>query len=282
MAEPRPGPGGDPTEKGVLRCWVSGIGLLGPGLPGWEGSEAVLAGREAWQDAPLAVPPPALLAPTERRRTSPAVRLALAAAGAATADSGLDPASLDSVFASSNGDGAVVGAILDALATPDGVVSPTQFHNSVHNAAAGYWGIGTGSTRPSVSLGCHDDTFAAGLLQAAVQVATRGVPVLLCAYDAPLAPPLDAVRPTAVSFAVALVLVPQPDAGSRAALRLRYATAAPAVDAPPPGSASRALAAGNPAARALPLLEAIAARRAAALAIPLLDDAWLAVEVTPC
>ena len=266
------------------RCWVGGIGLFGPGLPGWAASESVLAGWQPWEDAPLVVPPPALLPPTERRRTSLSVRLALAAAQAAAEQSGLPPAGLDTVFASSNGDGAVVGAILDSLATPDGVVSPTQFHNSVHNAAAGYWGIGVGSTRPSISLGCHDDTFATGLLHAGAQAATLGVPVLLCAYDAPLTSPLDAKRPTAVPFAVALVLTPRRGDASRAALTLRYGSrpADATVVAPAPGSASCALADANPVARALPLLEALAARRAGTIHLPLLDGNWLAVEVAPC
>ena len=65
--------------------------------------------------------------------------------------SGLPYTTLRPVFASGNGDGITVGAILEMLTKPDGFVSPTQFHNSVHNAAAGYWSIGTGS-RPSGDL----------------------------------------------------------------------------------------------------------------------------------
>ena len=47
---------------------------------------------------------------------------------------------------------------------PNGTISPTQFHNSVHNAAAGYWHIAAGSAAPSLSVGGHDGAFAAGLL----------------------------------------------------------------------------------------------------------------------
>ncbi len=41
---------------------------------------------------------------------------------------------------------------------------PTQFHNSVHNAVAGYWSIATKSTQPMTCLAAHDHSFAAGLL----------------------------------------------------------------------------------------------------------------------
>lgn len=264
-----------------MRCWVGGVAVLGPGLPGWRASETALAGVDPWTPADVAVPPPAMLPATERRRTSLAVRLALAAAAeAATGEE--DPAALETVFASSNGDGAVVGAILEALTDPAGAISPTQFHNSVHNAAAGYWGIGTGSTSPSVSVGGHDDTVAAGLLQAVAAVSARRRRVLFCAYDAPLPPPLAAVRRTTVPFAAAMVLLPGPDASARAALDLRFGPGeAPPADSAPVRDALDALALENPAARALPLLRALAARRPAALRLPMLGDSRLEIEVSP-
>ena len=124
-----------------LSASIRGASLWGPGLEGWDASRPILAGESDY--VPAASPPPAsvLLPSAERRRAGPVIRLALAVAHEAATRSGLPAASLDAVFASSNGDGPVVGAILEALATENGsrVVSPTQFHNSVHNAAAGYW-----------------------------------------------------------------------------------------------------------------------------------------------
>ncbi len=58
-------------------------------------------------------------------------------------------------------------------------MSPTQFHNSVHNAAAGYWSIAHGSRQPATCLGAHDWTWAAALLKAVAEVAATGAPVLL-------------------------------------------------------------------------------------------------------
>jgi hypothetical protein len=264
-----------------VRCWVGGLAVFGPGLPGWAASEAVLAGREAWAPAEVVVPPPAMLAPTERRRTSLAVRLALAAAAEAAAGEA-DAAALESFFASSNGDGAVLGAILEALTRPEVAISPTQFHNSVHNAAAGYWGIGMGSLRPSVSIGGHDDTVPAGLLQAVARVVATRQGLLFCAYDAPLPEPLAGVRRTTVPFATAMVLRPEPGGTARAMLDLRYVAEPLPPEAPLPADALDALAGENPVARALPLLRALAARRPARLRLPLLGDAHLEMVLEPC
>ncbi len=221
----------------------------------------MLSGVVPYVPRPSPAPPPALLSSTERRRTGPVVRLALAVAHEAAAASGLPPDSLRSVFGSSNGDGVVVGGILDALATAaDGerVVSPTGFHNSVHNAAAGYWSIATGSHEPATCLGCHDWTWPAALLTAMVDVAGGGRPVLLCCYDHPLPSPLDTLRPTAHPFGVGLVLAPPGEAGRLARLDVRYDPAPPRDAGEPRLEALRPLAAGNVIARSLRLLEALA------------------------
>lgn len=260
----------------TLAVGIAGIGVLGPGLAGWAQAVAVLAGQAPYEPAPLNPPAPTLLPATERRRTGPSVRLAIAAAAEAVQDSGIPPEELDSVFASSNGDGQVITSILEALHTPDGAISPTQFHNSVHNAAAGYWGIAVGSSRPSVSLGGHDGVFATGLLHAAAQVVAGGRPVLFVAHDVPLPPPLDALRPTSAPFATAMVLAPARRA--RGALRLRQCDMAPpAAPALPRGLG--VLHDANPVARGLPLLAALAAGGAAEVLLPMIEDASLAVTV---
>ncbi len=261
----------------TLAVGIAGIGLLGPGLSGWAASREALVGTAPFEAAPVAIPAPALLPPTERRRTGPSVRLALAVATEAVQDSGIPPEELDTVFASSNGEGQVITGILEALHAPDGAISPTQFHNSVHNAAAGYWGIAVGSSRPSVSLGGHDQVFATGLMQAAVQVAVGGAPVLFVAHDVPLPPPLDAMRVTTTPFALAFVLAPQP--GAHGVLRLDHRPGV--AEEPPLPPALDALRAANPVARAVPLLQVIARAEAAALRLALLEDAHLALEFSP-
>ena len=83
------------------------------------------------------------------------VRLAIAAGTEALAQAGRDPAEMAMVFAASGGDGETIHEILAVLATEQREVSPTRFHNSVHNAPSGYWALATGSRAPSISLSAY-------------------------------------------------------------------------------------------------------------------------------
>ena len=185
---------------------------------------------------------------------------------------GRDPAGLRSIFASANGDGALMHAILETLSVPGRPVSPTQFHNSVHNAAAGYWTIGHGAHAPATCLGCHDATFAASLLKAATEVVIERAPVLLCVYDVALPPPLFAQRPVQGAFAAAFVLAPETERGTLGRIALEYrAESAPDAEIEPRAPGLAPMARANPAARALRLLEALASARPDRFAAPLLD-----------
>jgi hypothetical protein len=263
-----------------LAARVLGVSVWGPGLEGWAASRAVLAGQADYVATPAVPPPPPLLAATERRRTGPVVRLALAVAHEAASASGLPAGSLRAVFGSSNGDGPVVGAILDALATAapaERVVSPTQFHNSVHNAPAGYWTIATGSQRPATCIGCNDDTFAASLLVALADLHASGGAVLVCCYDYPLPAPLDTVRCTGKLFAAALVLS-HDGTGPSLSVTPHRCPADPVVL--PLDPELQSLAQTNPAARSLPLLAALARQTRSRLDIPYLEGR-LSIEVQP-
>lgn len=267
-----------------MRIAVGGIAVLAPGLDGWAASRDVLAGRAAYAEAPLALPPPPSLPPAERRRTTATIRLAMAVAEAALAASvPVDVRRLASVFASANGDGAVIATILEALAATPRVVSPTQFHNSVHNSPPAYWAIGAGGMGASTSLGCWDVSFAAGLLQAAAKVTVRREPVLLCGYDMPFPEPLASVRFTTFPFAVAMLLTPARNEHTEAELAVRFvAEPLPAEEALPRLPALRQLHAANPAARSLRLLEALARRDTDLVRLAHLDGAHVAIEVGPC
>ena len=252
---------------------VAGVAVLGPGLPGWPASRAILAGEQDWQCGEVSLPAPGILLPMDRRRAGPVIRLALAVASEAAEASGIPPARLRPVFGSGNGDSLTVTAILEALTAPDGVVSPTQFHNSVHNAAAGYWSIGVGSSQPATSLGCYDWTLGGALMKAVAECAAENQPVLLCLYDVPMPPPLQAKRPTTTSFGAAFVLTPD---GPGPSLSLCW-RAEPGADTLPLSPALHGLAASNPAAASLRLLEALA-RGGGSFDVALLDGC-LAVEV---
>jgi len=262
---------------GVTRVYLDGIGLWGPGLEGWQASHTVLAGLGGYAPSPPGAPPNALLPPNERRRAVETVKIALAAGAEAFSGSGHDPGEIASIFTSSGGDGATIDQIMTALASADRSLSPTRFHNSVHNAPSGYWGIATGARAPSSSLCAHDGSFAAGLLEAAVQAVTENRAVLLIAYDVCYPSPLGLVRPIGGAFAVALLLAPAPGDATRALLDIQLEPNAPATPAGLP--ALEALRQNTPAARVLPLLEILARRAVGSVVLEYLDELALGVDV---
>jgi hypothetical protein len=241
----------------TLEVSVLGIGLLGPGLADWATAAPVLAGSQPWQQAPTMIPPPARLPPTERRRAGAIVKLAFAVAEQAVAAAGADASTLATVFTSSSADTANCHALCEALAQPTRIVSPTRFTNSVHNAAAGYWHIAAGSRAASTSLAAFDGSFGAGLLEAAAQAAATGQPVLLVAADLPYPQPLQAVRPLPDAFGVALLLAPAGEQATSARLGLSLKAGGAALS-PCADAGLDALRRSIPAARGLPLLQALA------------------------
>lgn len=259
----------------MMRVAVHGIGLHAPGLPNWQAALPVLRGEHAWCAAPV----PAVTLPlpsAERRRTSACARAAWAVAEQALAASGFDAHEVNTVFVSSGGDGAILHQLCLALANPDRAVSPTHFHNSVHNAPAGYYGIAHASHAASTSLCNHAAPFAAGLLEAAVQVVTENRPVLLVGFDLVAPFPLAPLWPAQQDFAAALLLAPPGRTDALAHWRVAPTAAAGAPAADPDWLLQFARA--NPVAQSLPLLATLAAGTSALRRLPYLDDLSLEVE----
>jgi lambda repressor-like predicted transcriptional regulator len=266
-------------SAGVIRVGIAALAVRGPGLADWTATQKVLKGVETYNSAPTVLDSPSMLSPAERRRAVPAVKLALGVGAAAVAQAGLDPGGLQAVFASSGADGETIVAILAALATPSREVSPTRFHNSVHNAPSGYWGIAMQSREAVTSVSCHDASFGAGLLEAGVQVVAARRPVLLVAYDLPYPDPLDHARHIESGFGVAFVLLPAASSGALAEIQMTLShrcKASPCVD-----PALEALRKANPAARSLPLLAALAVRSAGTVRLER-GQGTLDLAVTPC
>lgn len=253
-----------------LTARIAGVGLLGPGLASWDEAREVLAGRRPYERRPTVVPPAEALPAVERRRASVPVRLALAAGLAAARAAALEPRDLAAIFTSSTGDGQTLHEICEALATEERLISPTRFHNSVHNAPAGYWGIATGAMGPSDSLAAYDASFGAGLLEALGRLAADPArAVLLIAYDAPYPEPLHAKRPIPDAFAVGIALT----RGESLALET---TRSPATRLDDPQL--ERLRAEIPTARALPFLQALA-RGGGEAVIDYLGDLRLRVKL---
>jgi len=244
----------DGQRGGTL--FVDGIAFWAPTLPGWEAARSAFRGESAPLATPAKRPAPEILAPAERRRAPDTVALALEVAAAAVRGSGLDAATLPSIFTSAHGDLAVNDYMCSTLAVEPTLISPTKFHNSVHNAAAGYWTMATGCHEASTALSAFDASFGAGLLEAASQCQADARPVLLVAVDVEAAGALASVTDSTGLLACALVLSPR--ASERTLASFDWSLVNMTTRAAPIRSAAARSVAGNAMAGALPLLEAIA------------------------
>jgi len=245
----------------TLTATIEGIGFWTNGLPSWAAAQAFQQSGLLPVDAP-ARPSPQLLAPNERRRAPESVAVALEVGLAACAAAGRDPRTLPSVFTSTQGDLAITDYMCATLRDEPRTISPTRFHNSVHNAAAGYWTIGNGCMSAATAISAYDSSFAEGLLEALVQLVTGSEAVLLVGYDTQSTGPLGGVVRSQGLLGAALLLSNASKASmSKAAGSGAIQLHAELVDGAPGPARGRlsVQAAGNLMAPMLPLFDALAA-----------------------
>jgi hypothetical protein len=224
-------------------------------------ADELIAGLESgvWQDSVSLQPE--LIPPRERRRAPHFVKMAIEVMQQACSMAGMAPHRPAIVFASQMSDMEITDYMCRVLAESPQLVSPTKFHNSVHNAAAGYWSIATESHAPANAIAAFDRSPSLALLEAAAQLSVEHTPVLVVMQDAAPPLPFEYICPESSSFAGALLIAPPGDC-IRPLVRCRLSTSPTKVDWPemplrlPDGLA------GNASARILPLL--VAAMRPAA------------------
>lgn len=244
----------------TMEIGIEGIGVWSPQWSDWPSAAAALRDDVESATNSNVRPAPSLLPPTERRRAPEAVLIAVEAAQQACAMAQREPRELAHVFASAYGDVSVNDYLCATLARAPHEVSPTRFHNSVHNAPAGYWAIATGCMCSSTAVSAGTATFGAALLEAVLLAQNEAA--LLVAYDVAAVGPLQDVVACRSSFAAAFVLAPaSASADARLRLRARDGVARLAQDA----SLLHANNCHNPAARSLPLLATLARREAKTL-----------------
>ncbi|HET8942891.1 MAG TPA: beta-ketoacyl synthase chain length factor [Rudaea sp.] len=237
----------------ALHVGIEGIGVWSPKFADWNLARNHFRGESVDAAVSSARPAPAILPANERRRAPEAVLLALEVAQQACTAADRNPRELPNVFASAYGDLIINDYMCDMLARAPLEISPTRFHNSVHNAAAGYWAIASGCMQSSSAISAGWETFGAGLLEAALLALDLQTPVLSVACDVAACGALVDVIPSRSAFAVAMVLAPP---SARAIAQLRVRTQVVSLASTPAMSQSGAN--GNPIALSLPLLQGLA------------------------
>ena len=261
-------------------AWIEGIALWAPLLPGWDVARAVLRGDAPPPATPAGRPAPPLLAPTERRRAPDTVAVALEVALRACESAARDPKTLPSVFASTHGDLTISDYMCETLAKTPTLISPVRFHNSVHNAAAGYWTIGTGCMRPYTSLTAFEHSFGEALLEGLVMAESEQEPVLVVAYDIAARGPMATMVPSRSLLGAALVISPSEGPAARARVDWDVVPR-PRAASTPAVPRNAALVEGNAMAGCLAVFEALAGDLAEQVMQTLGPDLALDLKIIP-
>ncbi len=272
-----------------MRVGIQGVGIWGRGMRNWDEFCALVAGGDERPGVEWRAPVPDAIPARERRRSPLMVKLAVEVAHqacdmAAVEIAGFDRQGVATVFASSIGDTEITDYMCRMLATGSKILSPTRFHNSVHNAPAGYWSISAGNREPSSSIAGSWESFPLAMLEAGTLSVAEARPVLLVVSDICVPAPLGEVYPIGEPFGAALLLDATAsgeqarDDQARGAKVWEVSVEQRAARPAWPGVRHpllRSISEGNPAARCLALLESVAGGSPGPIQWPLNDSACL-------
>ena len=260
-----------------MQLAILSAGAWGPGFIDWASLKRMLLGGDSpVQDQPKS-PKPEIIPPNERRRAPLPVRLAVETSSQALQAANIDATEAACVFASGLGDTDITDYMCRILAGENKMISPTKFHNSVHNAPAGYWTISTGCMHGANSVAAFDNSFSLALMEAAVQCTLEQVPVLVSCFDSPSPDPLRPILRAQDPFCGSLLLHPNPGAGTPVNIEpAAQAAHWPALDNP----ALQPLYETNQSARMLYLLQAWAKEPAEEMSLHLPTGEQTSLAVT--
>jgi len=182
---------------------IAGIGIWSPFFPDWPAfCDGINSGN--WhENAPLQ---PGLIPSRERRRAPQSVKMAVEVLDQACNMASMDPAGIATVFSSAMGDMQITDYLCKILVEPPRLVSPTRFHNSVHNATTGYWSITRHTHAPTSAISAMGYSASMAMLEAAVQVAEEDTPVLMVSQEMAAPEVLRIICPSDYPISLALLL----------------------------------------------------------------------------
>jgi len=167
-------------------------------------SSGFVRGASVWTAA-NGEPTAALLPSRLRRRTSRLTRSIAEVLGDLAVSCGVDLSRVPVVHGSCLGEIDTTVRLLEMMNEEDGALSPTRFHNSVHNTAPAYMSIATKNRGFSTSVAAGASTVAAAVLEALGVLCSRESEVVVVVADEPVPAPLAQGR-SYEGLAVALYL----------------------------------------------------------------------------
>ncbi len=188
-------------------CRVLACGAWGEGFEQWSELSQLLSSSDADLKESKG-PKPEIIPANERRRAPLSVRLAVESSWQAAQNAQIDPKELTCVFVSGLGDTQLTDYMCKVLAGETKELSPTKFHNSVHNAAAGYWTISTGCEKAANSVAGFQNSVSLALMEAMLQCQQEHKTILLTFFDAPVSKVLEDIMGSGTSFAFSMIIAP--------------------------------------------------------------------------
>jgi hypothetical protein len=256
---------------------IAGLGVWSEKFSNWsEFSAGLNTGK--WQSE--SKPEAKLISPRERRRAPELVKIAVEVMSQACKIASMDPSRIATVFSSAMGDMQIIDYLCDLLVTTPRAVSPTRFHNSVHNAPTGYWSIATKSHSPANAVSAYSYTASVAFLEAAIQASEEKMPVLLVTQEMAAPITLKQICPSEQPFSAAFLLTP-PGHCASAVTSMSFAVSRETVTWPDlPKDLKQGLD-GNFGARLLPFLADIAtARHSVSRQFPLSKELCLSLSLS--
>lgn len=257
-----------------LTCYIQAIEVCTPGMMNWQAAEDIFLGHKIYQKDEQPVPHNTILPARENRRASSTIHLSLHIAEKLQQQANMQPNEWRSVLASSDGDMDIFHSLSQSLSQEEPSVSPTLFHQSLHNSAAGYLHIAMQSQQASVSISAGNDTFSSGLLTAMIDLCTSRFPVLFVAYNMTSPMPVHNHHPIITWFGSGFIFTPEKTAASIAKITCSL------IDKQDETVSSlNELRLSNPIARSLPLLEHMARQSREPVYLNYLDQQSLKIEI---
>lgn len=180
--------------------FLRGVGLWSTGFPN----------PEAWcrgqADPELKTAEAALLEGSLRRRASPLTRISVDVFEQSTRAAGADPATIPTIWATAHGEHGTAIKLLKMMLRGEGKVSPTHFHNSVHNTPSAYASIAAGNGSASTTLTGGPELVSSAILEAFCHLDAGTPEIVVVLGDEPLHAPFeraDMQEPLAIAFVFA-------------------------------------------------------------------------------
>jgi hypothetical protein len=253
-------------------CNISAIGCWGYGFSNWHELSALLTAETSLGNNHLVRQPKTeIIPPNERRRAPLLVKIAIESSWQATQMAALDPTELACVFVSSFGDTSLTDYMCKVLSGEQKQLSPTKFHNSVHNAAAGYWTISTGCMQAANSISAFENSVSLALLEAMIQSVSEQKPILITFYDIPIVNAQKTVFPNANEqiVSVSLIIEPFDEHSTAPALDMRVLNTSATWPSLKVEDHLQACYQKNPVAKIFVLLKMLAEEKAGVVTLPL-------------